>query len=200
MIDRPRVYNADAHLGPAATPCDSSAGLSGLPLLDAIAQSRDETPATALTLWTAAASMRVHAAPKPLLISVGRSKAQKASPADGAIEMALMHYAIIEAGGKQHRVTEGERLRIDLVNGKQAGDSLTFDRVLMVRNGDDIRVGTPLVEGVTIDAKVVRNGADGTGEKDKKVIVFKKNRRKGYMKKQGHRQRYTEIEVGKLAF
>ncbi len=111
-----------------------------------------------------------------------------------------MHYAIIEAGGKQHRVTEGERLRIDLVNGKQAGDSLTFDRVLMVRNGDDIRVGTPLVEGVTIDAKVVRNGADGTGEKDKKVIVFKKNRRKGYMKKQGHRQRYTEIEVGKLAF
>ena len=111
-----------------------------------------------------------------------------------------MHYAIIEAGGKQHRVTQGERLRIDLINGKQAGDALTFDRVLMVRNGDDIRVGTPMVSGATVEAKVVRNGEDGEGVKDKKVIVFKKTRRKGYMKKQGHRQRYTEIEIGTLKF
>ncbi len=109
-----------------------------------------------------------------------------------------MNYAIIVAGGKQHRVTEGERLRIDLIQGKQPGDALTFDRVLMVRNGDDIRVGTPVLDGASVAAKVVRNGADGAGEKDKKIIVFKKNRRKGYMKKQGHRQRYTEIEIGKL--
>ena len=108
-------------------------------------------------------------------------------------------YAIIEAGGKQHRVTEGERLRIDLVKGKQKGDSLTFDHVLMVGNDGDHKIGAPFLSGASVSATVVANGEDGTGEKDKKVHVFKFKRRQNYRRLKGHRQRYTEVKIEKIS-
>ena len=106
-----------------------------------------------------------------------------------------MDYAIIEAGGKQHRVTSGERLRVDLMKGRTSGDEITFDNVYMVRNGDDVKIGTPRVDGARVEARVVANGAEGDGEKDKKLLIFKRRRRKGYSRRQGHRQRYTEVEI-----
>ena len=108
-------------------------------------------------------------------------------------------YAIISAGGKQHRVIEGERLRIDLINGKTKGDNITFDRVLMVGNEGEYKIGAPLVDGASVSATVVANGEDGTGEKAKKILVFKKIRTKGYTKLRGHRARYTEVKIEKIS-
>ena len=107
-------------------------------------------------------------------------------------------YAIINAGGKQHRVVEGERLRIDLVKGKNKGDSLTFDQVLMVGGDGNYKVGQPTVDGASVEATVVANGEDGTGVKGQKIYVFKKIRTQGYHKKRGHRQRYTEVQIKKI--
>lgn len=106
-------------------------------------------------------------------------------------------YAIIEAGGKQHRVVEGETLRIDLMKNKKAGDELVFDRVLML-GGEDYKVGAPLVEGAKVVAKVTNMGDDGRGVKGVKVWSFKKRRRHGYEKTIGHRQRYTEVRIEKI--
>jgi large subunit ribosomal protein L21 len=106
-------------------------------------------------------------------------------------------YAIIVAGGKQHRVIEGERLRIDLMDGRAKGDAITFDQVLML-GGDAYTVGAPLVAGAKVEATVVANGEDGAGVKGPKVLIFKKKRRKGYKKTQGHRQRYTEVRIDKI--
>ena len=107
-------------------------------------------------------------------------------------------YAIIEAGGKQHRVVEGERLRIDLVKGKNKGDTLTFDQVLMVGGDGSYKVGKPVVDGAPVEATVMANGEDGTGEKGKKIYVFKRIRTQGYRKMRGHRQRYTEVQIKKI--
>ena len=95
-------------------------------------------------------------------------------------------YAIIKTGGKQYRVTEGETLRVEKLNAE--GTSVTFDQVLLV-GGDEIKIGTPTVAGATVSADVVREG------RAKKIIVFKKKRRKGYHNKQGHRQAYTEVKI-----
>lgn len=108
-------------------------------------------------------------------------------------------YAIINAGGKQHRVVEGEKLRIDLMAGKNKGDSVTFDQVLMVKTDGGYKVGTPVVDGASVSATVVNNGDDGEGVKGQKVLVFKKKRRKGYHKLRGHRQRYTEVKIEKIS-
>lgn len=108
-------------------------------------------------------------------------------------------YAVIEAGGKQHRVTEGETLRIDLIAGKQPGDAIVFDQILMVKNDGGYSVGTPHVDGAKVQAKVARNGEDGAGVKGQKILVFKKKRTKGYAKIRGHRQRYTEITIEKIS-
>ena len=78
------------------------------------------------------------------------------------------------------------------------GDTITFDRVLML-GGDTYTVGTPLVDGAKVTATVTDMGIDGEGLKDKKVIVFKKKRRQGYQKCQGHRQRYTEVLIGDIS-
>jgi large subunit ribosomal protein L21 len=107
-------------------------------------------------------------------------------------------YAIIEAGGKQHRVVEGEKLRVDLIKGKKAGESLTFDKVLMV-GGDSYKVGQPTVDGASVSATVTANGQDGEGAKGDKIRVFKKKRRKGFAKTIGHRQRYTEVRIDKIS-
>ena len=107
-------------------------------------------------------------------------------------------YAIIEAGGKQHRVTEGERLRIDLRKDLKAGDKVEFDRVLMV-GGDNFKVGAPLVAGAKVNAVVTDMGKDGEGVRGEKIRVYKKIRRHGYEKNRGHRQRYTEVRIEKIS-
>ena len=98
-------------------------------------------------------------------------------------------HAIIETGGKQYKVTEGDTLFIEKL-ASEAGENVTFDKVLAVIDGDKITVGTPVVEGAKVDASVVKNG------KGKKVIVFKYKPKKGYRRKQGHRQPYTKVTIG----
>jgi large subunit ribosomal protein L21 len=96
-------------------------------------------------------------------------------------------YAVIESGGKQHRVSEGESLKLEKIEAA-TGDTIEFDRVLMV-GGDDVRVGTPLLEGARVTAEVV-----GQGRHDK-VRIVKFNRRKHHRKETGHRQWYTEVRI-----
>ena len=97
-------------------------------------------------------------------------------------------YAIIKTGGKQYRVAAGEKLKVEKLAG-DIGSELLIDQVLLVGAGDDVKVGTPLVSGASVSAKVL---AQGLGDK---VKIFKMRRRKHYEKNQGHRQSYTEIEI-----
>ena len=97
-------------------------------------------------------------------------------------------YAIIKTGGKQYRVTAGEKLKVEKLRG-DVGSELLIDQVLLVGAGADVKVGTPLVPGASVKAKVL---AHGLGDK---VKIFKMRRRKHYEKNQGHRQGYTEIEI-----
>ena len=101
-------------------------------------------------------------------------------------------YAVIVTGGKQYRVEEGEVLRVERL-GADEGATVEFDRVLMVGEGADVTVGTPVVDGAKVSATV---RAHGRGDK---VNVIKFRRRKHYMRRQGHRQNYTEIEVTGIA-
>ena len=100
-------------------------------------------------------------------------------------------HAIIETGGKQYKVCEGEALFIEKLNA-EAGDSITFDKVLAVLDGDNATFGAPYVDGAKVEASVVKNG------KNKKVIVFKMKPKKGYRRHQGHRQPYTKVEITKI--
>lgn len=97
-------------------------------------------------------------------------------------------YAIIKTGGKQYRVSEGQTLRVEKLDGDK-GDSVRLDTVLLVGGEGETRIGTPTVEGAAVDAQIMRQG------RGKKIIVFKKKRRKGYHKKQGHRQAFTELKI-----
>lgn len=101
-------------------------------------------------------------------------------------------YAVIVTGGKQYRVEEGEVLRVERLVAEE-GASVQFDRVLMVGEGSDVVVGTPIVEGARVAATV---RAHGRGEK---IRIIKFRRRKHYMRRQGHRQNYTEIQVTGIA-
>lgn len=101
-------------------------------------------------------------------------------------------HAIIETGGKQFKVAEGDTLFIEKLP-VESGETVTFDKVLAVIDGDKITVGTPVVVGAKVDASVVKNG------KGKKVIVFKYKPKKGYRRKQGHRQPYTKVTIGKIS-
>jgi large subunit ribosomal protein L21 len=96
-------------------------------------------------------------------------------------------YAVIKTGGKQYRVSEGDRLRIEKLPG-DTGSSVTFDEVLML-GGDKVAVGKPLVAGAKVTAKIVNQ------DRAKKVVIFKFRRRKNYRRKRGHRQPFTEILV-----
>ena len=100
-------------------------------------------------------------------------------------------YAIIETGGKQYKVSEGDFVFVEKLD-VEAGETVTIDKVLVVANGDDISVGAPFVAGATVEASVVKNG------KEKKIIVYKYKAKKGYHKKQGHRQPYTKLEIKKI--
>ncbi|KAB7708626.1 50S ribosomal protein L21 [Bacillus aerolatus] len=99
-------------------------------------------------------------------------------------------YAIIETGGKQVKVEEGQAIYIEKLNAAE-GDSVTFDQVLFV-GGEDVKVGSPLVEGATVTAKVEKQG------RQKKITVFKFKAKKNYRKKQGHRQPYTKVVIEKI--
>jgi LSU ribosomal protein L21P len=97
-------------------------------------------------------------------------------------------YAVIAAGGKQHRVEEGEVLRLEKIE-VATGENVDFDQVLLVGSGDDVKIGTPVVEGAKVTAEVLSHGrAD-------KVTIIKFRRRKHSMKRQGHRQWYTEVKI-----
>ena len=97
-------------------------------------------------------------------------------------------YAVIETGGKQYRVAEGDVLRIEKAEGNP-GEEVLLDKVLLVKKGEDIRVGTPFLEDVRVRAKILAQ------KRGKKIIVFKFKRRKGYRRKAGHRQNYTGLEI-----
>ena len=97
-------------------------------------------------------------------------------------------YAVIESGGKQHRVVEGETLKLEKIEAA-TGDTIEFDKVLMVGGGDDIKIGTPVVVGSKVTAEVVAQG------RHKKVKIIKFNRRKHYRRETGHRQWFTEVKI-----
>jgi large subunit ribosomal protein L21 len=97
-------------------------------------------------------------------------------------------YAVIVSGGKQHRVAEGETLKLEKIDAA-TGDTVEFDQVLMVGGGDDVRIGKPLVEGGKVTAEVVSHG------RHDKVRIVKFNRRKHYRKETGHRQWFTEVKI-----
>ena len=102
-------------------------------------------------------------------------------------------YAIVEIKGKQFKVREDEKLYIPHLSDADADDTVTFDRVLLLGNDEDIQVGTPTVDGASISATVLDH------VKADKVLVFKKRRRKRYKVKRGHRQQYTQIQVDALS-
>ena len=101
-------------------------------------------------------------------------------------------HAIIETGGKQYKVTEGDTLFIEKLEA-EAGQAITFYKVLAILDGDKATFGTPVVEGASVEGKIVKNG------KGKKIRIFKYNAKKGYRKRQGHRQPYTKVEIGKIS-
>jgi large subunit ribosomal protein L21 len=100
-------------------------------------------------------------------------------------------YAIIKTGGKQYRVSAGQKIRVEKLE-KAAGDSVSFD-VLFVKDGDKVLTGKPVVSGASVTGEIVRQA------KTKKVLVFKKRSKKGYKKLQGHRQNVTEVLIKSVA-
>lgn len=100
-------------------------------------------------------------------------------------------YAVIETGGKQYRVEEGQTLRVERLPGQEEGETFTFDRVLFI-GGDVIHAGTPAVEGASVKARLVRE------DLDKKVMVFRRKRRKGFRRLRGHRQPFAEVRIEQI--
>jgi len=101
-------------------------------------------------------------------------------------------YAIVRTGGKQYQVASGDQIRVEKLDGN-VGDNLDLSDVLMVVDGDDIKIGQPALENAKVSVKIAEQG------KAKKVIVFKKKRRKGYRLKQGHRQSYTALKIEEIS-
>ena len=101
-------------------------------------------------------------------------------------------YAIIKTGGKQYRVTEGQTLRVEKLEG-EAGAAVTLDQVLLIGGEGETQIGRPFLDGAKVEAEIMRQA------KAKKIIIFKKKRRKGYHLKQGHRQRYTELSIKSIS-
>jgi large subunit ribosomal protein L21 len=97
-------------------------------------------------------------------------------------------YAVIKTGGKQYRVAAGQAIKVEAI-GVEPGSEITFDEVLAVGEGGDLRVGTPCVTGVTVKATVVGHG------RHPKVTIFKMRRRKHFQKHAGHRQNFTEVRI-----
>lgn len=104
----------------------------------------------------------------------------------------MSNFAVIKTGGKQYKVAEGDKIRIEKLPNVESGEAV-FDDVLMYVNGSDIKIGTPKVEGVKVTAQVLREG------RTRKIIVFKYRPKKRYKKKAGHRQHFTEIQISKIS-
>jgi len=100
-------------------------------------------------------------------------------------------YAVVNSGGKQYKVQQGEVLRVEKLSG-DVGSSVTFDRVLMFSDGENVSVGQPLLDGVSVEGHIVEQG------KAKKIIVFKYKRRKRFRRKKGHRQEFTAIHIDSI--
>jgi large subunit ribosomal protein L21 len=97
-------------------------------------------------------------------------------------------YAVVKTGGKQYRVVPGQKFKVEQIPA-DIGSEIILDQVLMLADGDTVTVGTPMVAGASVTAKVLSQG------RGKKVTIFKMRRRKHYQKHQGHRQNYTELEI-----
>ncbi len=100
-------------------------------------------------------------------------------------------YAVIKTGGKQYKVEEGTVLQVEKLE-QNEGEKIEFNDVLMYSDGENVTLGSPLVENVTVKAEIIKQA------KDKKVLVFKYKRRKGYRRMRGHRQNYTQIKIDSI--
>jgi large subunit ribosomal protein L21 len=100
----------------------------------------------------------------------------------------VVMYAVVRTGGKQYRVSQGDRFRIEKIPG-EIGQEVTFNDVLMIGGAGDVRIGRPQVEGASVSARILEQ------DRAKKVIVFQYKKRQDYAKKQGHRQAFTRVEV-----
>jgi large subunit ribosomal protein L21 len=100
-------------------------------------------------------------------------------------------YAIVEINNKQYKVEEGKFIEVDLMKEKE-GTKLSFDKVLMVSDGKSVNIGKPVIEGATIDTEILGS------TKEKKVLVYKMRAKKGYRRKQGHRQQHTKLKIAKI--
>ncbi len=100
-------------------------------------------------------------------------------------------YAVIASGGKQYKVREGDILRVEKIAG-DVGEAVSFDQVLMLADGDNVQVGTPVVDNALVSGHIVEQG------KARKVLVFKYKRRKRYRRKQGHRQLFTAVRIDSI--
>jgi len=102
-----------------------------------------------------------------------------------------MIHAIIETGGKQYRVKEGDIIFLEKIP-IDVAETVSFSNVMAILDDDDTQIGTPFVEGATVDASIVKHG------RSKKIIVYKMHPKKGYRRKQGHRQPYTKVQIDKI--
>lgn len=102
-----------------------------------------------------------------------------------------MKFAVIETGGKQHRVSAGQKIKIEKI-GAEKGGSVFFDKILLEADGENVKIGAPYIEGAKVEAKVLREA------RDKKKIVFRYHSKTRYRKKKGHRQHFTEVEITKI--
>lgn len=100
--------------------------------------------------------------------------------------------AVIRSGGKQYTVVEGQRLKLEKL-AKQVGETIDFDQVLLVADNDTVQIGTPLLTAANVSAEIINQG------RHKKIQIIKMRRRKHYMRRQGHRQDYTEVEIKKIS-
>ena len=101
-------------------------------------------------------------------------------------------YAVVKTGGKQYRVAAGDKIKLEQI-AADVGQEIVLEQVVAVFDGDTVKLGTPLVAGASVKAKVLAHG------KHDKVRIFKMRRRKHYQKRQGHRQLFTELEIGAIA-
>ena len=101
-------------------------------------------------------------------------------------------YAVIKSGGKQHKVAEGEILKVEKLKASE-GDPIDITDVLLIEKDGEVTLGSPFIEGAKVTAKILRHG------KDDKVTILKMKRRKDYRKKQGHRQNYSEIQIEQIS-
>ena len=97
-------------------------------------------------------------------------------------------YAVVKIKGHQYRVQPEGLIQVELID-SEVGQTVSFDEVLMISDGDDVKVGAPNIEGATVDAEILEHG------RSRKIVVFKKKRRKNYRRKNGHRQGYTQLKI-----